>query len=61
MGKLVGFGFDTRAPEEVLKSPESAIQKRSDKQLEALTVRYLREHRERRIKVEQWRELKDLT
>lgn len=61
MGKLIGFGFDTRAPEEVLKSPESAVQKRSDKQLEALTVRYLREHRERKIKIEQWRELKDLT
>jgi DNA polymerase III epsilon subunit family exonuclease len=60
-GQLIGWGHDERSPEEVLKDPESAIHRKTDKTLEALTVRYLREHREKRHKKEQWRELKELS
>ena len=60
-GQLMGWGHDKRPPEVVMENPESAIQKRQDKTLEALAIRYLREHRERRFKKEQWRELKDVS
>ena len=59
-GRLYGFGHDKRPPEEVLSAPHTAVQKKTDKNLEMLAVRYLREHRERRLKKEQWRELKDI-
>jgi DNA polymerase-3 subunit epsilon len=60
-GQLMGWGHDKRPPEVVMENPESAIQRRQDKTLEALAIRYLREHRERRFKKEQWRELKELS
>jgi DNA polymerase III epsilon subunit-like protein len=60
-GKLWGMGIDKRTPEEVLQNPESAVKKKTDKRLELLAIRYLREHRERRIKLESWRELKEVT
>ena len=60
-GKLWGMGVDKRRPEEVLQNPESAVKKKADKRLELLAIRYLREHRERRIKLESWRELKEVT
>ena len=59
-GRLYGWGHAERPPEEVLLDPESVVRKKSDPAAEALAVRYLREHREKRIKREQWRELKEL-
>ncbi len=60
-GRLYGWGHDARSPDEVLLNPEKVIRKKSDPNWEALTVRYLREHREKRIKRDQWRELKELS
>ncbi|MBY0516962.1 MAG: 3'-5' exonuclease [Bacteriovoracaceae bacterium] len=58
-GRLFGWAHHEAAPEEVLKNPESVVSKKTDAQMEALAIRYLREHREKRIKRDQWRELKE--
>jgi len=59
-GKLVGWGYDTRPPEKVMESPARAIQRFSGGAEERIAVRYLREHRHKRIKADQWRALKEI-
>lgn len=59
-GKLQGWGYDERPPEKVVENPESAIQQRGSARDEKLAVRYLREHRQKRLKKDQWRELKEV-
>ncbi|MFP5457658.1 MAG: PolC-type DNA polymerase III [Bacteriovoracia bacterium] len=57
-GRLWGHGTDPRHPDQVILDPESAVTRKQDKNLELLAIRYLREHRQKRHKVEAWRELK---
>lgn len=60
-GNLIGWGFDSRAPEVVLIRPDSIVRKRFGKipTEKLLAIRYLQEHREDRFKKDQWRELKE--
>lgn len=61
-GDLVGWGYDSRIPEEVLANPDSVVRKRFGKipTERVVALRYLREHRENRFKKEQWRALKEI-
>lgn len=56
-GRLVGYTYSALPPEQMLQAPDAHIPRRSTAWEEELCIRYLREHRHRRIKHDQWREL----
>lgn len=59
-GRLYGWSYHEKKPEEVIDDPLSVVKHRKSPQLQELAVRYFREHRQKRKKNDQWRELKEL-
>ena len=59
-GKLYGWSYRDVTPEEVLENPLGFIKPRKNPELQEMAVRYFKEHRQKRKKNDQWRELKEL-
>lgn len=59
-GRLYGWSYREVAPEAVLENPLGFIKHRKNPELQEMAVRYFKEHRQKRKKNDQWRELKEL-
>jgi DNA polymerase III subunit epsilon len=59
-GRLYGWSYDEKRPEEVIGNPLSIVRRRKSSELQELAVRYFKEHRQKRKKNDQWRELKEM-
>lgn len=58
-GELLGFGYHELPPEKAISHPEQVIQRKPSHELAPIMIRYLNEHRQKKHKYDQWRELKE--
>ncbi len=59
-GRLYGWSYQDSSPELVLENPLDFIKYRKSFELNEMAVRYFKEHRQKRKKNDQWRELKEM-